>query len=75
MAVRYTNQDALDYAHSKINPFPWKKWFAWRPVRVNGKLQWMTHVYRQEKPLVFVIFADWVTYKYGTILDVLKDGR
>jgi len=74
MAINYTNQDALDYAHSRIISFPWKKWFAWRPVRIDGKLQWMKYVYRQENSW-YIHINDRCTYKYGTILDVLKDGR
>ena len=73
MAVgSYSNRDALDYAHSKIITNMWKKWFAWRPVRVNGKLQWLKDVYRQENP-DYEHINDWATYRYGTIFDVIKE--
>lgn len=55
--------------------YPWKKWFAWRPVKVKGKIKWLRNVYRQEIPKTYVTHDDWTRYKYGDIFDVLKDAN
>ena len=52
--------------------YPWKKWFAWRPVKVKGHIKWMRNVYRREIPKTYVDYDDWTRYEYGTIFDVLK---
>ena len=53
---------------------PWKKWFAWRPVKVNGKTVWLEYVYRR---MIngYVDFDDWTRYEYGTIFDVIKTAK
>ena len=54
----------------KIIKRSWNKWFAWYPVKINGKRVWMTTVYRR---LIntYVDMDDWSYYEYGTIFDVL----
>ena len=54
--------------------FVWEKWFAWFPVRVNGKRVWFKTIYSK---LIWTredvqIFLD---YEYGTIFDVLKSSQ
>lgn len=34
-------------AAEAMKPEPWEKWFAWHPVKVNNKRQWMKTVYRR----------------------------
>ena len=53
--------------------YPWKKWFAWRPVKVKGKHTWMKTVYRKEIPKTYATYDDWTRYEYGDMFDVLKD--
>lgn len=55
--------------------YPWKKWFAWRPVKVKGKRAWMKTVYRKEIPKTYVTMDDWTRYEYGDMFDVLKDAK
>jgi hypothetical protein len=51
---------------------PWKKWFAWRPVKVKGHWVWWKTVYRY-KTNTYVNYDDWANYEYGDIFDVLKN--
>jgi hypothetical protein len=51
---------------------PWKKWFAWHPVKVHGKRAWMKTVYRR-KINMYVDTEGWSRYEYGTVFDVLTD--
>ena len=48
----------------------WSKWFAWRPVRVNGKWYWLTHIYRK-----FSLSPGGGFYTYGDDFDILRDTR
>ena len=53
---------------------PWEQWFAWRPVRVNGKLKWMQKVFRREIPKDYTNYDDWTYYEYGTVFDAIRDS-
>lgn len=53
---------------------PWEQWFAWRPVRVNGKLKWMQRVFRREIPKTYANYDDWTRYEYGTVFDAIRDS-
>lgn len=53
--------------------FDWKKWFAWRPVRVGCELKWFTFVYRREIPKDYSTYDDWTRYEYGTLMDILRE--
>ena len=53
---------------------PWKPWFAWRPVKVNGKKVWMKKVYRRCIN-TYVDHDDWRRYQYGDMFDVLRDAE
>ena len=52
---------------------PWEQWFAWRPVRVNGRLVWFKKIYRRCIN-TYVDHDDWTRYEYGTAFDVIKDS-
>lgn len=58
----------------KIELGPWKPWFAWRPVTVNGKRVWMKKIYRRSIN-TYVDHDDWTRYEYGTIFDVIKEAE
>lgn len=63
------------YTAPKENPpNPWKKWFAWRPVKIKNKIVWLKIVYRREIPKTYSTYDDWTRYEYGNIFDVLKHG-
>ncbi len=53
---------------------PWKEWFAWRPVKVNGKTKWMQKVFRREIPKTYANYDDWTRYEYGTVFDAIRDS-
>ena len=53
---------------------PWEQWFAWRPVRVNGKFKWMKKVFRREIPKDYSNYDDWTRYEYGTVFDAIRDS-
>jgi hypothetical protein len=55
----------------KIITGPWQQWFAWYPVRVNGKKVWLERVFRRCIN-TYVDFDDWSRYEYGTLFDVIK---
>lgn len=41
---------------------PWKSWFAWHPVKINGKWHWLKTIFRQEGPYSYYkkgAGADW----------------
>lgn len=48
----------------------WEPWYAWRPVRVNGKWYWLTTVYRK-----FLLSPGGGFHAYGDSFDILKDTR
>lgn len=58
----------------KIEVAPWKKWFAWRPVTINGNRYWFKTVYRRCVN-TYVDMDNWKRYEYGTIFDVLKEEQ
>ena len=53
---------------------PWQEWFAWRPVKVQGKCVWLKRVYRRCIN-TYVDFDDWKRYEYGNIFDVLSNNE
>lgn len=65
----------VDASPLQVKKEPWVKWFAWRPVKVNGKITWLKKIYRQEIPKTYATYDDWTRYNYGTIFDVLKDEQ
>jgi len=59
-------------------PYPrtsssWQKYFAWLPVRVNGKTTWLKTVYRKRSKIRLTLKGMHTTWIYGTIFDVLKE--
>ena len=62
----------MGYTPRKTIVHPWKKWFAWYPVKVHGQRAWLKTVYRR-KINTYVDMEDWARYEYGTIFDVLTD--
>ena len=48
---------------------PWQPWWAWHPVRVNGRWRWGTWVYRQHRYVVFRRYGNWI---YGDLFDYLR---
>ena len=59
------------YASMKGDYGPWKKWFAWYPIKVHGKYTWFKFVYRRYKYLFEP--KDWQHYEYGTVFDLLRN--
>jgi hypothetical protein len=53
------------------HPHPWTKWFAWYPVKVNGKHAWLKTVYRRYNWAKSSLQPFGEGYDYGTIFDVL----
>lgn len=51
---------------------PWEEWFAWRPVKVNGKRVWLKRVFRRCIN-TYVDHDDWKRYEYGTAFDVIRN--
>ena len=65
----------FDPGHSiarKIEISSWAKWFAWRPVKINGKRVWLKQIFRR-RITTYVDMDDWAHYEYGTIFDILRD--
>ncbi len=56
----------------KIEVMPWKKWWAWRPVKLHGQNVWFKTIYRR-KINTYVDMDNWARYEYGDIFDVLGD--
>jgi hypothetical protein len=50
----------------------WQPWFAWRPVKIQGRRTWMTTVYRRTID-TYVDTPVWQRYEYGTLFDLLKE--
>ncbi len=50
--------------------YPWQKWFAWHPVKLNNKLVWFKFVYRRR--IVYTIKGG-EKFEYGTLFDMLKE--
>ncbi len=48
---------------------PWQSWWAWYPVKVNGRWHWCSTVYRQYKYAVIKRYGKWV---YGDLFDYLR---
>jgi hypothetical protein len=56
----------------KIIKGAWRPWFAWRPVKIQGRRTWMTTVYRRTID-TYVDTNVWQRYEYGTLFDLLKE--
>lgn len=53
---------------------PWKKWFAWRPVKLNnGSWCWGQMIFRRAYEKTYVNYDDWTRYQYGTLFDVIAN--
>lgn len=62
----------MSFAPRKIVKQPWKKWFAWLPVRVHKKRVWLKVVYRRK--IVMSVDMDEVSYyEYGNIFDLITE--
>lgn len=57
--------------YRKVIKLPWKKWFAWYPVKVHGKRVWLDIIYRRSI-ISYVDMDDWTHYEYGTLFDVIS---
>lgn len=70
--MEITMEEAMGEA-TEARPEPWQKWFAWHPVTINGKKQWMRTVYRRTR-LKFGdqrLIHEW---EYTDMFGVLKDA-
>lgn len=66
-------QNLMSGVARKIETGPWKKWWAWYPVRMlNGKRAWLDTIYRR-KINTYVDHDNWARYEYGNAFDVIKD--
>jgi hypothetical protein len=59
------------YVARKIIKGAWQKWFAWHPVKIQGRRAWMTTVYRRTID-TYVDTNVRQRYEYGTIFDLIK---
>ena len=59
------------YVARKIIKGAWRPWFAWHPVKIQGRRVWMTTVYRRTID-TYVDTNFWQRYEYGTLFDVIK---
>lgn len=66
-------EEVMASAAEDAKPEPWAKWFAWYPVTVNNKRQWMKTVYRRTR-LKYGdqrLIHEW---EYTDIFGVLKEA-
>ena len=61
----------MTYVPRKVETMPWQQWFAWRPVKINGRRVWLKTIYRRSLN-TYVDMDDWTRYEYGTVFDVIK---
>lgn len=62
-------------AASNPHGFPelaWETWFAWFPVKVNGRLAWLSQVFRRRKNRVGISDPQWMKWEYGNLFDYLR---
>ena len=71
-AIQHTGRTNYNQVYRKVIKLPWHKWFAWYPVKVQGKRTWLRTVYRRSI-ISYVDMDDWTKYEYGTIFDILKE--
>jgi hypothetical protein len=50
----------------------WREWFAWYPVKYNGKYIWLTTIYRRTRK-VHGREGIWTQKQYITLHDYLKN--
>lgn len=62
----------MTYVPRKVETMPWQQWFAWRPVKINGRRVWLKTIYRRSLN-TYVDMDDWTRYEYGTIFDVITN--
>jgi hypothetical protein len=58
----------------KIEVRPWYRWFAWRPIKIEGRRVWFKTIYRRQI-VSYVDMDDWVYYEYGTLFHILKQSQ
>ena len=63
--------DHVGTVYRKVIPFPWEKWFAWRPVKIHGRPVWLRTVYRRTV-ICYVDMEKWNRVEYATLFDVIK---
>lgn len=54
---------------------PWTKWFAWRPVKIQGRRVWFKTVYRRAIWHYGGDNGEWCSWEYGNLFDVLKHSQ
>lgn len=53
--------------------FPWKPWFAWRPVTtISGQRIWLRSIFKRTWSRVAT--PEVIGHEYGTVFDILKDN-
>ena len=57
--------------YRKVVKLPWERWFAWRPVKIQGRRVWLQTVYRRTT-LKYIDMDKWQHVEYGTLFDVIK---
>lgn len=67
-------EEMMETQQGPVEREPWKEWFAWRPVTVNGKVKWMRKVFRRPLPKDYTNYDDWTRYEYGTVFDAIRDS-
>ena len=62
------------YYVRKIEKASWQKWFAWKPVKIQGKRVWFKFIYRRSVRM-YADTDEWGYYEYGTLFDIIKDKK
>lgn len=70
--TQHTGRTNYNQVYRKVITFPWEKWFAWYPIKVNNKIVWLKTIYRRSI-FSYVDMDDWQRYEYGTLFDILKE--
>lgn len=55
----------------KIEVKPWKPWFAWYPVKIEGKRCWLKRIYRR-RVVCYADMEEWTRIEYGNAFTLLK---
>jgi hypothetical protein len=59
----------------KIEVDPWEKWFAWYPVKLQGKRIWFKKICRRRIWRYGGDNWEYYTWEYGTLFDVLTQRQ
>ena len=71
--MRWKSKSANANDNAFFHPGPWRRWFAWYPVRIGEYKVWLQQIIRRKKAFSFDDYTYVFTYPDAETLSWLSD--